>query len=182
MLNTLANHGFLPHSGKGITERNIKDALFDALHIDETRSSKLFDFAITTNPDENAATFDLNHLGRHNILEHDASLSRVDHYFGDQLKFNQSIFDQTKSFFIGDKVDIEMAAKARIARIRDSQANNPEYKLSELGKAFSFGESIAYIIVLGDLETATVEKERVEFLFGMFPLQPWQVRAPRSKI
>jgi len=172
MLNSLANHGFLPHSGKGITERDTKDALYDALHINKTLGGFLFDFAITTNPEENATTFDLDHLGRHNILEHDASLSRPDQYFGDVLKFDQSVFDKTKAFFTSDVVDVEMAAKARIARIKDSQANNPEYSLSELGTSFSFGESVAYIIALGDVETGTVQRERVEYLFGKLRHDP----------
>jgi hypothetical protein len=170
MLNTLANHGFLPHNGKDITEEITTNALFDALHINKTLGSSLFDFALTTNPEENATTFNLDHLGRHNVLEHDASLSRPDTHFGDALKFNQTIFDGTKSFFTSDIVNVEMAAKARIARVKDSKANNPEYSMSELGMTFGFGESVAYIIALGDPQTGTVERDRVEFLFGMVPL------------
>jgi peroxidase family protein len=168
MLNTLANHGFLPHSGKGITEDDTMNALYDALHLNKTLGGSLFDFALTTNPQENATTFDLDHLGRHNVLEHDASLSRVDAHFGNPLIFNQTIFDQTKAFFTGDKVDVTMAAKARLARIKDSMANNPDYSMSDLGTVFSFGESVAYIIALGDLETGTADRDRIEFLFGTF--------------
>jgi len=74
MLNTLANHGFLPHHGKDISREVTENALFDALNINKTLGSFLFDFAITTNPTANATTFSLNDLGNHNILEHDASL------------------------------------------------------------------------------------------------------------
>jgi hypothetical protein len=74
MLNTLANHGFLPHHGKDISREVTQNALFDALNINKTLGSFLFDFAITTNPTANATTFSLNDLGNHNILEHDASL------------------------------------------------------------------------------------------------------------
>lgn len=77
MLNTLANHGFLPHSGKGITANKTIDALGSALNIDAVLSKFLFDFAATTNPQPNATFFDLDHLSRHNILEHDASLRLV---------------------------------------------------------------------------------------------------------
>lgn len=77
MLNTLANHGFLPHDGKDISANKTIDALKTALNIDETLGKFLFDFAVTTNPDPNATVFSLNHLSRHNILEHDASLRSV---------------------------------------------------------------------------------------------------------
>lgn len=73
MLNTLANHGFLPHDGKHITREQTENALFEALNINKTLASFLFDFALTTNP-KNESTFSLNDLGNHNILEHDASL------------------------------------------------------------------------------------------------------------
>jgi len=74
MLNTLANHGFLPHSGKGITEERTISALGTALNINQTLSEFLFQHALTTNPTPNATTFDLDNLDNHNILEHDASL------------------------------------------------------------------------------------------------------------
>ena len=74
MLNTLANHGFLPHDGQDITREVTENALFDALNINKTLGGFLFDFALTTNPEKNATTFSLNDLGNHNILEHDASL------------------------------------------------------------------------------------------------------------
>ena len=74
MLNTLANHGFLPHNGKDISKEVTAQALFDGLHINKTLGEFLFDFAITTNPAPNSTTFSLNDLGNHNVLEHDASL------------------------------------------------------------------------------------------------------------
>jgi hypothetical protein len=77
MLNTLANHNFLPHNGKAITSARVKYALGTALNIDAGLSQFLFDFALTTSPEANATTFSLNDLGRHNILEHDASLRCV---------------------------------------------------------------------------------------------------------
>lgn len=77
MLNTLANHGFLPHDGKNITEEITIKALDTALNIDAELGKFLFDFAATTNPEPNATEFSLDHLSRHNILEHDASLRSV---------------------------------------------------------------------------------------------------------
>ena len=77
MLNTLANHGYLPHNGKDITERHTINALYNALGIEEELAIYLHQEAVTTNPAPNATTFSLNDLSRHDILEHDASLRYV---------------------------------------------------------------------------------------------------------
>ena len=74
MLNTLANHGVLPHSGKDITQDDVLNGLWSALNINNTLGQFLFEAAVSTNPTPNATTFDLDNLSRHNILEHDASL------------------------------------------------------------------------------------------------------------
>ncbi|KAI1105729.1 Cloroperoxidase [Jackrogersella minutella] len=165
MLNTLANHGFLPHSGKGITVNKTIDALLSALNIEPAVSEELFTFAATTNPTPNATFFDLDNLSRHNILEHDGSLSRQDAYFGANDVFNATVFNQTKSYWTGDVIDIQMAANARVARLMTSNLTNPEYSLSDLGAAFSVGESAAYIAILGDKVSGTVPKTYVEYLF-----------------
>jgi hypothetical protein len=75
MLNTLANHGYLPRDGKNIDLNTTINALGTALNIDEELSTFLYDEAITTNPAyPNVTSFSLDNLVRHNILEHDASL------------------------------------------------------------------------------------------------------------
>ncbi|KAK3349058.1 Chloroperoxidase [Lasiosphaeria hispida] len=165
MLNTLANHGFLPHDGKDISREATENALFDALNINKTLGGFLFDFAITTNPKPNATAFSLNDLGNHNVLEHDASLSRSDAFFGNVLTFNQSIFDETRTFWTDETLDIQMAANARVGRIKTSRATNPTYELSELGTAFTFGESVAYIILIGDKHSGTANRSWVEYFF-----------------
>lgn len=74
MLNTLANHGILPHSGKNLTHDITVKALIDGVNFTPDLGTFLFNFAITTNPDRNATSFNLHQLGTHGILEHDASL------------------------------------------------------------------------------------------------------------
>ncbi|KAE8306975.1 Chloroperoxidase [Aspergillus transmontanensis] len=165
MLNTLANHGYLPHDGKNITEEHTIRALKVALNIEEELSQYLFQEALTTNPAENATTFSLNDLSRHNILEHDASLSRLDHYFGDNHDFNQKIFDQTRSYWPDPVISVQAAANAREARVKASNATNPTFALSELGLAFGYGETAAYIIILGNKTTGLVNRSWVEYLF-----------------
>jgi hypothetical protein len=75
MLNSLANHGYLPRDGKNITLNITIDALGTAFNIDEELAEFLYDEAIATNPSyPNATEFSLANLVRHNILEHDSSL------------------------------------------------------------------------------------------------------------
>lgn len=77
MLNSLANHGYIPRDGKGINKQMAIEVLSSVLNWDVSVVSQLYDFAQPTNPAANATTIDLNHLTTHNILEHDASLRLV---------------------------------------------------------------------------------------------------------
>jgi hypothetical protein len=63
-------------------------------------------------------------------------------------------------------INIKMAASARMGRIKTSNATNPTFELSELGTAFTFGESIAYVILLGDRKSGTANRTWVEYFFG----------------
>jgi hypothetical protein len=74
MLNSLANHGFLPRDGKSLINEDETKYALGALNIDGGLATFLHNFAITTNPEPNATAFSFEHLNRHNILEHDASL------------------------------------------------------------------------------------------------------------
>ncbi|KAI1386677.1 Chloroperoxidase [Hypoxylon trugodes] len=165
MLNTLANHGFLPHNGKDITENDTVSALGSALNFDEEISRLMHKFAVSTNPAPNATTYSLNHLSRHNILEHDASLSRADAYFADPAIFNQTVFDQTRSYWKGPIVNLKEAVRSRLARLETSNATNPTFTLSALGKTFGLGEIAAYLAVLGDIPSATAIKARLVYFF-----------------
>ncbi|KAK8065500.1 Cloroperoxidase [Apiospora hydei] len=165
MLNSLANHAYLPHDGKNIDVAITKKALLDALNIDEDLGQFLFENAIITNPVPNATAYSLADLSRHNVLEHDASFSRQDAHFGPQDVFDPKIFAETQSYWHGPVINVTMAAQARQARIRTSNATNPEYSLSPLGRGFSLGEAAAYLIILGDRDNHTARKNVVEYLF-----------------
>lgn len=79
-LNMLANHGLLPRSGKNITQADLVTAMRQGMNQDESLSVLLFRAAVQTNPAKDNTTFSLPDLGRHNILEHDASLRQVSSY------------------------------------------------------------------------------------------------------
>lgn len=188
LLNTLANHGYLPHDGKNITEEQATNALKSGINLSEDYAKALFQAALTTNPDPHGTTFSLDELSRHNILEHDASLrfvnpvtrkaneyrilmiwrSRQDYYFGDDHSFNQAIFDQTRSHWKGPFIDIKQAAAARQARVDTSNATNPTFTLTQASLPLTFGESAAYFVVLGNKTSGIANRAWVEYFFGEF--------------
>lgn len=96
--------------------------------------------------------------------------SRQDAYFGSPVKFNATIFAETQSYWHGPVINTTMAAKARVARIRTSNATNPEFGLSQTGVTFSLGEAAAYLMFLGERVNLTAPKNVVEYLFGEFSL------------
>lgn len=100
------------------------------------------------------------------------ALSRGDYYFGDDHSFNQTIFDETRSYWKWPVIDVKAAAQSRLARVETSQATNPTFTLTSLGSDFSVGETAAYILILGDRVSGTVKRSLVEYLFGMFSARP----------
>jgi len=59
MMNTLANHGFLPHDGRNITRETLVEGLHDALNFNTSLSSLMFDMGVVANPEANATYFTL---------------------------------------------------------------------------------------------------------------------------
>lgn len=165
MLNALANHGYLPHDGKDISKEHTITALGNALNIDKEFATALYQNGISANPDANATTFSLSDLTRHNVVEHDASLSRQDFYFGNDHTFNKEIFEETRSHWVGSVIDVQTAANARQARVKTSKATNPTFDIPEAILTSSYGESAFPIVVMGNKAAGTVQKNWVEYLF-----------------
>ncbi|KAI4858959.1 Cloroperoxidase [Hypoxylon rubiginosum] len=165
MLNTLANHGFLPHNGRNITKDITVNALSSALHFNKTLAALMFEMALIANPAPNATFFTLDNLNVHNVLEHDASLSRSDAFFGNNHVFNETIFDETRVYWTGPVLDANMLANGKVARQLNSKAFNPKYTFTSTMEQFSLGEVIAPIVAFGDLEAATVNRTLVEYFF-----------------
>ena len=59
MLNTLANHNYIPRDGKLLTEENVSDGLLKALNFDRPFGSFLFSLGLQVNPEPNATWFSL---------------------------------------------------------------------------------------------------------------------------
>lgn len=59
MMNTLANHGYLPHDGRNITREVVIDAMGSALNFNASLAVIMFDAAVFINPEPNATYFSL---------------------------------------------------------------------------------------------------------------------------
>ncbi|KAG9570916.1 Cloroperoxidase, partial [Aureobasidium melanogenum] len=166
MMNTLANHGYVPRNGDNITKENAIRGLKEALNFDAALASLMWEQAIIANPEPNATFFTLQQLNRHNVLEHDASLSRMDAYYGNNHIFNPEVFATTTRHWINETLTAGMLANSKLARMIESRAFNPTYSFTETNEQFSLGEVAAPIIAFGDIAAVTVNRELVVYFFG----------------
>ncbi|KAH8885960.1 Cloroperoxidase [Thozetella sp. PMI_491] len=151
MLNTLANHGYIPRNGKNIDQATLLKALNDSVNFVADNVIPIITTALTTSTTGNASTFNLADTAKHDVIEHDGSLSRGDIAQGDNLHFNQRIWDGTAATFGNSPtVTIELAAKARAARLKRAAKENPRFNLTAGGDQSSVFESSLYQIALGD--------------------------------
>lgn len=165
MMNTLANHGYINHDGRNLTEDVVVNGLFDGLNFDKELGKIMWEQALVANPEPNATFFTLDQLNVHNVLEHDASLSRQDAYFGNNHVFNETVFDQAISYWTEEILDANQLAMAKVGRQAMSKARNPTYRFTSDTENFSLGELSAPIIAFGELATSTVNRTLVEYFF-----------------
>ncbi|KAI1054357.1 hypothetical protein LB507_011576 [Fusarium sp. FIESC RH6] len=162
MVNSLANHGYLPRNGLNISLDDLLVAFTDAVNLDPAATTLVGKTAVTTG---DGTTFNLDDLAKHGVLEHDGSLSRADVYFGDNLSFNKTIWAQTSSHFTEDTISIKTAAKARNERLEIAEATNPEYSLPANQNQIGLIETALYLVVFGNAKDGNAKTEWVKTLF-----------------
>lgn len=59
MMNTLANHGFIPRDGRNLTRDNVVSGLTNGLNFNSTVANIMWDQAVFVNPEANATFFTL---------------------------------------------------------------------------------------------------------------------------
>lgn len=91
--------------------------------------------------------------------------SRQDFFFGNNHVFNETIFDQTKSFFTSETIDVQIAANARNARVQTSNSTNPTFNFDSGARASPL-ESAIYIGALGNGSSGTASTSFVVYFFG----------------
>ncbi|KAF7303879.1 hypothetical protein MIND_00618000 [Mycena indigotica] len=167
-LNTLANHGYLPRNGKGITVPMILDAALPA------KFSLLSGDAPTA--------LDLDALALHNLVEHDASISRADFGLGDNLRFNETLFKTLANSNPG--VNYYNASSAGLVmkeRLDMSIKTNPNITNTPKEFAVRIRESAFYLSVMGNVSTGVAPKQFVQIFFReeRLPIQEGWRRSKR---
>lgn len=167
MLNVLANHGYLPRNGRNIDKATTRMAMKNGLNLDSDFADMMFDPGLLTSTKPSSFSFDLENLNRHDLLEHDGSLSRADAYWNIDQTFNTTVYNESLSYLSrnGDTIDLASAAAARMARMATSQATNPTFFVNATAGQISFGETGAYMLALGDKVAGTVPLDRVRMMF-----------------
>lgn len=135
MINALSNHHILPHNGKDITKGQIVSVLTQSINLDSKIANVFATGALTTNPDHSAHSFDLDHLRKHGVIEHDVSLSRNDVAFGDNYSFDKNVWEGVmKSYGERTETDFQSVSKARYERVMAAKKAH-----GDAGKEFQYG-------------------------------------------
>ncbi|KAK1765253.1 Peroxidase, family 2-domain-containing protein [Phialemonium atrogriseum] len=165
MINSLANHGFLPRNGLNISTDDLVNAFHEALNLSPGVSLPVAKLAVTTSTTGNPNTLNLDDLDEHGVLEHDGSLSRDDTHSGDNHSFNTTIFRTTAAHFGRDTISISDAAAARSARVAAAKKANPAFNLTDTEEFFSFAETALYMRVFGRGTEGHARTKWVEVMF-----------------
>jgi Peroxidase, family 2 len=183
-LNSLANHNIIPHDGKGMTIPLLQKALGEALNVSPEFGETLAFLGTLTAPDPSKGQFNLDDLLKHNVFEHDASLSRADFDLnnGQVQALDKKIFKEFMSHFDGlQNVTLQAAADARYSRILDSRARNPKFTYTPQHQITSYSETMFYFRSLVDPNTGETPVNFVKILFGKsFAILPLMCHVPSS--
>jgi hypothetical protein len=175
----MANHGWLPRSGKNIDLAALRFAVTGAYNYAPTTFDSAFEQAVSFNltTTGNSSNFHLADLAKHDAIEFDGSLSRNDFYFGDNLHYDPAIWatmaKRLRLYETGDSemdkyVTVETAAKARAARVQDAMKVNPTFNASANALSGSPGTTALYLVTLWDAKVGAAPKAWIRAFFGRF--------------
>ncbi|PRP86749.1 hypothetical protein PROFUN_02898 [Planoprotostelium fungivorum] len=147
-LNTLANHGFLPRDGKNITKENIIQGLFKGLNVGRDIGVILANAAFKKFGATNSIS--MLDLQQHNMIEHDASMTRSDNALGDSTVVNATLLQDLISSSDGVSLTWRHMVAHRRRRQDDCKKNNPRLVWNEEQKQAAAGEVVIFQLVFGD--------------------------------
>ena len=158
-LNALANHGFLPRDGRGLTEQMLVDQLVAVFNTDPSLSRTLAKTAIS-GVSVDGKTLQLSQLQKHGFIEHDASLVHNDTYLGDNWLVDPTLVNDMLNFARKKDNTFGTTELAHFRRRRERQcaSQNPEFKFGAKELATAYAEAA---LLLAVLETTTNERHRM---------------------
>ncbi|KAF7350772.1 hypothetical protein MSAN_01638400 [Mycena sanguinolenta] len=163
-LNTLANHGYLPRSGMNISVTDILDAAVAGFNIGPDAIIQAAKVGLLSG--DAPTTMNLDALKLHNLVEHDASISRNDFALGDNLHFNETVFSTLANANPGvDFYNGTSAGQVMQARLADSLARNVNVTNTHKEFAVRTRESAFYLSIFNDTRTGVTPKNFVQIFF-----------------
>ncbi|KAJ7252911.1 Cloroperoxidase [Mycena rebaudengoi] len=166
-LNTLANHGYLPHNGRNITIPMIMDAVLEAFNVHWDTILLAAKFGLFAS--EDASSFQamrLDALSLHNLVEHDASISRIDFGLGDHIKFNESVYSVLANSNPGkDYYEPFSSGQVQRDRLADSMARNPNLVNTRKEFKLRSRETSLYLSIFGSGLDGLAPKNFVNVFF-----------------
>ncbi|KAJ6468630.1 Cloroperoxidase, partial [Mycena vitilis] len=169
-LNTLANHGYIPRDGRNFTIATLMNGTLAAFNLDWAPILVAAKFGVLARADVNS--FDklsLDALDLHNLIEHDASISRNDFGpdgTGDNVHFNETTFSTLVNSNPG-KDYYEPASSGDVQRLRlaHSVATNPNVTNTRKEFLLRSRESALYLSIFGNPLTGEAPKKFVNIFF-----------------
>ncbi|PPJ50488.1 hypothetical protein CBER1_06739 [Cercospora berteroae] len=159
-INSAANHGYIPRSGKNITPLQVAQGLKEGLNVGLDFGLVVGQGATASNPNPLAGTFNMDQLRAHNFpIEHD------------------DIFDQVLAFYEGmERTSLPVAMHAQWARVdRQRQLNGDKLTYGPRQLVLGLVESSLYQSVMGNPITGEApisyvrsffEQERLPYELG----------------
>ncbi|KAJ3519595.1 heme-thiolate peroxidase [Coprinellus aureogranulatus] len=143
-LNTLANHGYLPHNGVA-TPAQIINAVQEGfnMHNELSRFLTYAAFLVDGNLVTDLLTI-VGGLSTHAVFEGDASMTRDDAFFGDNHSFNQTRWEKFVNFterFGNGFYNKTVATELRWELIQQSIATNPQFDFASPRYFTAYAES-----------------------------------------
>jgi hypothetical protein len=129
MLNSLANHNLIKHSGKNISKTSLVSAL-QTVGVDKEMTGLLLSPFDSIGRDlDGDRVLDLDGL-QAKPFEHDASMSRLDSSLGDAVTFNRVRFNWIRLYAVGGYVSLDGLARYRNDLYKLSKDTNPDVYFS----------------------------------------------------
>lgn len=161
VINSLMNMGHLD-SKKEWSTQNVQDAL---------KKIKMSNFAgyLLVNSTNNLLKakklpFSARSLQKHNIIEHDSSISREDDYLGDSIHFNKKRFKLLYKYFSSQKdITLKEFTEYRYYLYQKSLKENTNVNLG-VNQYFTIGaETCAIFLLLSENDKLSLKKMRKVF-------------------
>eukprot|EP00026_Physarum_polycephalum_P014977 Phypoly_transcript_15552.p1 GENE.Phypoly_transcript_15552~~Phypoly_transcript_15552.p1 ORF type:complete len:246 (+),score=32.94 Phypoly_transcript_15552:153-890(+) len=168
-LNTLANHGFLPRNGKNITQPVLANAI-ETVYGFEHNFAQGFATAGVSQDGVNGI-LSLDGLDKHNTIEHDASISRNDLFFGDNHSINFTLLQGILSLSKDGTLTQDDIGEWQGMRQRDSALRNPNFTFTSSLQGITSSEPAFILGVFGTVDSTGFWRVSVDRFWSIFGLE-----------